>query len=257
LLLPTDWSLWCSCGSSTYHSLQSKLEKRFSNGLSFLTSYTFSKAIDSQSNASLGFSNGGGERYAAHPEWEKGLADFDVRHRIVLSYSYELPFGHGKKYASSLNRGTNLLIGGWELQGVNSFQTGTPRTVIAANGVSNSDGEDRPDRVKGVSLVPSNQDPNNWINPAAFMDEAPGTFGNAGRNIMSTKNLINVDTSLFKDFALTERTRLQFRSEFFNLLNHANFRSDSLNTSFGSASFGKYSAARPSRQIQFALKLIF
>lgn len=257
LALPTDWSDWCSCGSSTYHSLQTKLEKRFSGGLSFLTAYTFGKAIDSQSNASLGFQGGGGERYAAHPEWEKGLADFDVRHRFVLSYSYELPFGRGKRFASKINKAGDLLFGGWELQGVNSFQTGTPRTVTAANGVSNSDGEDRPDRVKGVSVKPPNQSPDNWINPAAFTNEAPGTFGNSGRNIITTKSLVNVDTSLFKDFALTEKSKVQFRSEFFNLLNHPNFRSNSLNKSFGSASFGQYSASRPSRQIQLALKLIF
>jgi hypothetical protein len=255
--IPTDFSLWCSCNSSTYHSLQAKVEKRFSKGLSFLTAYTFGKAIDEASQASLGFHNGGGLRDPRHPDWEKARADFDIRHRFVASFSYELPFGKGRMFASGVNAFGNQIIGGWEMQGVASFQTGTPRTVTANIGVSNSDGEDRPDVVKGVSIVPQNQDPNFWINPNAFQTAQAGTYGNAGRNVITTAGVTSVDLSMFKNFKFTERVSMQFRSEFFNLPNHPNFRSDSLNNSWGSASFGQYSAARPSRQIQFALKLIY
>jgi hypothetical protein len=254
----TPWlPVWCSCNSSTYHSVQTKVEKRFSSGLSFLTAYTFGKSLDETSQASLGFHSGGGFRWAAYPSWEKGRSDFDITHRFVTSASYQLPFGKGKMFANGINRAADLVIGGWETQGIVSIQSGTPRTVTANIGVSNSDGEDRPDVVSGVSVVPANQDPNFWINPAAFQGEAPGTFGNAGRNIITAKGLTNIDLSIFKDFVITERTKLQFRSEFFNLPNHPNFRSDSLNNSWGSASFGQYSSAWPSRQIQFALKLLF
>jgi hypothetical protein len=254
----TPWfPLWCSCNSSTYHSLQTKVEKRFSSGLSFLTAYTFGKSIDEASQASLSFHGGGGFRWAAHPEWEKARSDFDITHRFVTSASYQLPFGKGKTFANGISRAADLVIGGWETQGIVSIQSGTPRTVTANIGVSNSDGEDRPDVVSGVSVVPTNQDPNFWINPAAFQTAVPGTFGNAGRNIITSKGLTNIDLSIFKDFVITERTKLQFRSEFFNLPNHPNFRSDSLNNSWGSASFGQYSSAWPSRQIQFALKLLF
>jgi hypothetical protein len=255
--IPTGFSLWCSCSSSTYHSLAVKLKKRFSSGLSFLSAYTFSKAIDEQSNASLGFVGGGGFRYARYPGEEKGLADFNVPHRFVLSLSYELPFGKGKAFFPGVNGFGNAFIGGWELQTVTSFQSGTPRTIQANIGVSNSDGEDRPDVVAGVSVVPAHQDLNNWINPAAFQAEAPGTFGNAGRNIVQTAGVSSVDLSLFKDFPIVEQAKLQFRAEAFNLPNHPNFRSDSLNNLWGSATFGEYSAARPSRQLQVALKLIF
>jgi hypothetical protein len=255
--IPTDFPVWCSCGSSTYHSLQTKVEKRFSQGLSFLGAYTFSKNIDEQSNASLGFVGGGGFRDPRNPSAEKALSDFNVADRFVFSMSYELPFGKGKMFGNSINGITNGLIGGWELQTVTSFQTGTPRTITANIGVSNSDGEDRPNVVPNVSVVPSNQDPNNWINPLAFQTAVAGTYGNAGRNIITTASVTSVDLSTFKDFAITERTKLQFRAEAFNLANHPNFRSDSLNTSWGSASFGQYSAARPSRQLQMALKLIF
>jgi hypothetical protein len=255
--IPTGFSLWCTCSSSTYHAFTAKVEKRFSNGLSFLTAYTFSKSIDEQSNASLGFVSGGAFRDASHPSWEKGLSDFNVPQRVVLSLSYQLPFGKGKALANSVNGFGNALIGGWELQTVTSFQSGTPRTVVANIGVSNSDGEDRPDVVAGIPASPQNKGPNSWINAAAFQAEAPGTFGNAGRNIVQTAGVSSVDLSLFKDFAIVERAKLQFRAEAFNLPNHPNFRSDSLNTAWGSASFGEYSASRPSRQLQVALKLIF
>jgi Carboxypeptidase regulatory-like domain len=255
--IPTDFSLWCSCNSSTYHSLQAKVEHRFSQGLSFLTAYTFGKAIDEASQASLGFHNGGGLRDPRYPNWEKARADFDIRHRFVASFSYELPFGAGKMFANSTGRLGNTIVGGWEMQGVAAFQSGTPRTVTANIGVSNSDGEDRPDVVSGISVVPANQDPNFWIDPAGFQTAVAGTYGNAGRNIITTAGLTSVDFSLFKNFRITERVKLQFRSEFFNLPNHPSFRGDSLNNSWGSSSFGQYSAARSSRQIQFALKLIF
>ena len=255
--IPTGLSLWCSCSSSSYNSFSVKAEKRFSSGLSFLTAYTFSKTIDEQSNASLGFVSGGGFRDANNPGWERGLADFNVPHRVVVSVSYQLPFGKGKAFANNANGLVNAVIGGWELQTVTSFQTGTPRTVVANIGVSNSDGEDRPDVVVGTSSSPQNKGPNNWINVDGFQAAAAGTFGNAGRNIIQTNNITSVDLSLFKDFPITERAKLQFRGEAFNLPNHPNFRSDSLDTSWGSASFGQYSASRPSRQLQVALKLIF
>ena len=102
-----------------------------------------------------------------------------------------------------------------------------------------------------------NQGPSNWLNPAAFTTEAPGTYGNAGRNTIPTQGIIGVDTSLFKDFSLGERAKLQFRAEFFNLINHPNFQVWSLDTTWGLSSFGQYSAAQPARQIQLALKLIF
>ena len=248
---------WCSCSSSHYHSLQTKLEKRFSRGLSFLTAYTFGKAIDEASQASLGFFGGGGFRYSAHPDWEKARSDFDIRHRFVGSFTWELPFGRGKRWGSGIGRGANLVIGGWQLLGILAFQTGTPRTVTANIGSSNSDGEDRPDRVIGVPLYPSRQGPDLWYNPAAFQPAGPGSFGNSGRNILSAPGLSSVDLSAFKNFALTERFTMQFRSEFFNLPNHPNFRGDSLSNQFDTPSAGQLTAALPSRQIQLALKLLF
>ena len=251
-----DLTFWCACNSSHYHSLQTKIEKRFSNNLSFLTAYTFGKSIDETSQASLGFASGGGARNPTQPEWEKGRSDFDITHRFVNSLSYDIPFGRGQKFGSSMNRLADLLVGGWELQGIQAVNTGTPRT-IRGRGLCNCSGEGRPDVLPGVAIIPDNQGPSNWFNTAAFTDPAFGSYGDSGRNIISTATQVNVDTSLFKDFRVTERTKLQFRSEFFNMLNHPNFRSNSLNVRYYQPTAGQYSAAWPSRQIQFALKLIF
>ena len=262
--IPESFDYWCSCGSSTYHSFQTKLEKRFSNGLSFLGAYTFSKAIDEQSNASLGFlysssqaTPGGGFRDGRYPSEEKGLADFNVADRFVYSMSYEIPYGHGKAFGANSNALVNGLLGGWELQNITSLQTGSPRTIVANIGESNADGENRPDAVANVPIQPANAGPFNWLNQNAFTTATPGTFGNVGRNTAPTMGVISVDLSLFKDFSIRERAKLQFRGEFFNLPNHPNFQVFSLNTESGQSGFGQYSAAAPSRQIQLALKLIF
>jgi hypothetical protein len=255
-----DLTYWCACNSSTYHSLQTKVEKRLSNDLSFLTAFTFGKSIDEISTASLGFTNlGGYARNWNHPEWEKGPSDFDQKFRFVNSLSYTLPFGKGKRFLGSMNGVGNALLGGWELQGIQSYTSGVPLSIRASIGVSNTNGdaEERPNRVLGVPLYPSNQNASLWFNPAAFTATAFGTYGNSGRNIIYTAPQVGVDTSLFKDFAFSERAKLQFRSEFFNMINHPNFRANSLNNNFDAAGAGAFSAANPSRQIQFALKMIF
>ena len=109
----------------------------------------------------------------------------------------------------------------------------------------------------GVPLYPAHQDASNWFNKNGFTDAAFGSFGNSGRNTLTTATQVNVDTSLFKDFRIAEGKKLQFRSEFFNMLNHPNLKSNSLQVRIYRAAGGQYSAAWPSRQIQFALKFIY
>ncbi len=258
-----DLTYWCSCDSSTYSALQSKLEKRFSNGLSFLTAFTYGKSIDEQSQASLGFHNGGGFRNNYAPEWEKGPSDYDQKYRFVNSLSYTLPIGQGRAVLGSLHGIGNTLIGGWELQGIQAYSSGLPYTVLEATDQANTNGdtgEFRPDRVIGTPLYPSNQSPTNWFNPAAFTLQPFGTYGNSGRNTIWTAPQLQLDTSLFKDFAIKERTKLQFRAEFFNMTNHPNFRANSLgggSANFNSPGGNSFTAAQPGRQIQFALKFIY
>ncbi|HZT40086.1 MAG TPA: TonB-dependent receptor [Bryobacteraceae bacterium] len=248
--LGADLPYWCSCGSSTYHSLQTKVEKRFSNHLSFLGAYTFGKSIDEQSQASLGFDNSTSVRSEYNYSWEKARSDFDQTHRFVISYTYDVPFGqnyHGLAKA---------LVNGWELIGIHSYTTGTPFTVHARTDFSNSGGDARPNAVPGVSDEPSGgRSRQQWFNPAAFTNPAPGQFGNVGRNTITGPSNVSIDFSIFKNFPIRESVRIQFRTEFFNLINHPNFRSPS--TTYDGSNPGELTAAGASRQIQFALKLLF
>src|SRR5437016_4536583 len=151
-----------------------------------------------------------------------------------LANRLPLPIGRGKRFASGLHGVGEAMLGGWELQGIQSVNTGTPRTVQSRN-LSNGSGEGRPNRVPGVSLYPTNQSPDQWFNKDAFTFPEFGTYGNSGRNILTTATQVNIDMSLFKDFRIKEGAKLQFRSEFFNMINHPNFRSDSLNNRFDQA----------------------
>ena len=170
-----------------------------------------------------------------------------------------MPIGKGRHFLNNANAVANAFVGGWELQGIQSWSSGLPYTILASVGESNTDGdaEERPNRVQGVPLYPANQGANSWFNPAAFTATAFGSYGNSGRNIIYTAPQVNFDTSLFKDFPLHERAKLQFRGEVFNMFNHTNFRANSLINQFDAPGAGSYTAAQPARQIQFALKLIF
>jgi hypothetical protein len=248
--LGNDLTYWCSCDSSSYHALQTKIEKRYSNGLSFLGAYTWGKSIDEQSQASLGFDNSVGTRNEYNYRAEKSRSDYDIAHRFVVSYSYDLPFGRSAKGAAK------LLMEGWQLVGIHSFNTGTPYTVHASSDFSNAGGDTRPDRIAGVSIIPAGgQNRQLWFNPAAFQNPLPGFWGNAGRNILSGPGMVSIDFSLFKTFVITERWKVQFRSEFFNLPNHPNFRG--LDTTYDDTAAGQLTSAQPGRQVQFALKLLF
>ena len=176
--------------------------------MSFLTAYTFSKTIDEQSNASLGFVGGGGFRDPRNPSAEKALSDFNVANRFVFSMSYDLPFGKGKMFGNSVER---------------LHQRFHRRLGIADRNVvpnrHSADGHRQYRRVElrrgrppgrdatSVSVVPTNQDPNNWINSGGVPDGSPGTYGNAGRNIITTAGVTSVDLSAFKDFPITERAK--------------------------------------------------
>jgi hypothetical protein len=250
-------TLWCSCGFSTYHALQTKLDKQFSNGLGFLAAYTWSKTIDEASQASFGLGSNGNFRDPTHPGLEKGPADYDVRQRFVFSYSYDLPFGHGKQFGGNMGELADNLVGGWQFVGIDALQTGFPFTISSSTNSSNSTGQNRPDVVPGVSLTPHHQGPLQWYNPAALQPAALGTYGNAGRNILEGPGQINIDFSLFKNFNLGQDRQLQFRTELFNVVNHANFQGNSIQLVFDQPGPGQVTLANPSRQIQFGLKLYF
>lgn len=249
----TDFTYVEQRGVGNYHGLQINLKKRYSNGLSFLTNYTWSKAIE---NPGSNYGNTGHQN-ARDLDADRGLAGVDVRHRWVASVLYELPFGRGKHFGTDANGIVNALVGGWQLNAVGTIQSGLPYTV--------SGGAGRPDRICNGQTPPGGHSVTEWFDvscfvlPATVPDPVHGgvyiPFGNAGANILTGPGIVNFDLSAFKTFAVTESKRVEFRSEWFNAANHTQFLNPSNTINTGTT--GHILNARPSRQIQMALKFIF
>jgi hypothetical protein len=266
-----------SNAQSNYDSLQVRLEKRYSHGLQYELSYTFAHALDNASSASLGSVNNGDFEDQRYPNQNYGNADFDVRHRFVFSYVYDLPFGHGRKFATDSSGFMNQIIGDWQIAGVFSAATGNYYTATDIVSVSNSDCGgtvgfycSRPARVGDPNGKPCI--PGTLFNTCAFADDLTipgivpaGTFGDAGRNIIEGPGYKTWDTSFVKQFPINEQKHLEFRAEFFNILNHVNYlfgqfgaiSAEPTPLELGQSGFGFPLSARAPRQIQFALKFYF
>ena len=256
-----DINLLESRANSNYNALQARYQQRLFKGFSGLISYTWSKSIDDASNF---FTSAGDPNFPQNSydvSAERGRSNFDVSQRLSVSYSYLFPFGKGRQYLSNAGVMSTLLTG-WETFGIVTLQTGRPFTVALLSEIDNSGtgrsilgfgANDRPNVAGNPTL--SNPTPERWFNTSAFVFPAPGTFGNAGRNIVDGPGYQNVNVSLVKNTALSEKFNLQFRTEFFNLFNHPNFN---LPDNFlGSPTFGRISSARDPRHIQFGMKLLF
>jgi hypothetical protein len=265
-LINTAINLFRSDGWSKYNSLQTRLERRFTHGFSLLLTYTYSHAEDDASNANLGSQNNDGFRWFKHPELERGNASFDVRHRFNASYIYELPVGKGKALLGGASGALQQVVGGWQLAGITTISSGNWFTPTDANGnFANSDGFEG--QLPDVIADPNHSrhcKPGTFFNTCAFVNPPFGSFGDAGRNSVRGPGFQIWDFSVFKNFRVSERTRLEFRTEFFNLPNHTNFllsksgpQQSNNSTVLGSSQYGTLTAARTPRQIQFALKLSF
>ncbi|MFZ0798382.1 MAG: TonB-dependent receptor [Terriglobales bacterium] len=266
-----------SNAQSNYNSAQVRLEKRYSHGLQFEAAYTWAHALDNASSASLGSVNNGDFQDQRFPNANYGNADFDVRQRFVFSYVYDLPFGRGRAFGADASGVVNQMIGGWQMTGVLSAATGNYYTATDINDVSGGDCGgtvgfycSRPNLVGNPNARPCIA--GTLFNTCAFADNTNlGTFGDAPRNDIEGPGYKTWDTSLVKQFAINEQKHLEFRAEFFNVLNHVNY----LFGQFGGisaeptplelnpfipvsqSSFGFPLAARAPRQIQFALKFYF
>ena len=255
-----------SAFDSNYHGLQTTAIQRLSHGLSFQASYTWSKAIDFTTAPTAFFiipgQTPGRAQDSRNLRAERGLSAFDLRHRFVLSYLYELPFFKGSTGA------TSYLLEGWRLTGIVTLQSGYPFTVIDSSD-PNIDGltdNDRTDLVGDPTTGTCNNGfpvgtPECWFNTTAFASfaakfAASGIHGNAGRNILDTDGIVNFDFGLAKQFKLGEQPRLEFRWEIFNIFNHTNFGVPVNDIS--SPSFGQVlRTLTRERLMQFALKFIF
>ena len=252
--------------NSSYNAMEASTRKRFSHGLSFLLSYTWSKAIDDVSSFNITGSAAkpvAGENDLAQNPFdlnaERGLSLFDARNRFVASYEWALPFWNDSHswYHSAL--------GGWQLNGIATLMSGTPFTVFDSNDVS---AQGSAPEITGFSaqrpnlVGNSNNGPrqvNAWLNPTAFQRLDPtanaGQFGTEGRNVNVGPAFANWDFAALKNFRVTESKRFQFRAELFNVLNRANFRLP--DSDISSPTFNHILAAETPRQVQFALKFMY
>jgi hypothetical protein len=249
---------------SSYDALQLRLQQRFAHGFTLLSSYSYEKSLDNGS----GIRQANGDAYVPQNVYdlrgERGLSAFNFGQRWVTSFLYELPIGKGKHLLANANRITDALLGGWQLGGIFTLEGGFPLSV---NCTSNSTYEntDSGCRADATGQKPgiSNPTPNAWFNTAAFVnrtDFVPGVgpyrFGTSGRNVVIGPGTAALDGSLSKAFRITEKTRVDFRAEFFNVPNHPILGQPG--GTVGTSTYGVISSTKlDSRQIQFALKLSF
>jgi hypothetical protein len=254
--------------NSAYNSLQASLEKRFSHGLQFSAAYTFGKSFD-QASSFEGILN------PINPRISRSLSTFDARHRVVLSYYWQLPL---RKYSGAAGK----LLNGWALSGITTFQTGFPIriTSVADNELMYSfdfelPGE--PNQVGRFRTMRPQSNNNYFFDPNGFTENASdssqpactqqavfncydptlfGSLGNAKRTMCCGPHISNTDFAILKTISLTEAKHIDFRAEFFNLFNHTQFYNPDGNTSDGSQ-FGQVTQVRDPRLVQFALKFFF
>ena len=237
--------------SSSYQSLQAELKRRFSKGLSVQASYTYAHSIDngpSQTDNEIGPQNP--FNFAA----ERGSSNFDIRSRFVADAVVTLPFGKGKALLNH-NGWESALAGGWQITGIFSAQSGLPFTPYLSYDPTNTGSSAaRPNCLGNASLA--NPGPQLWFNPSAFANPAAYTYGNCGRNILRGPGFHNTDLELSRFFGITERIKLEFRAEAFNLFNTPQFGLPQ--GQLGVSTTGTISAVtNPQRELQLALRLAF
>lgn len=253
-----------SNGISNFNALQLSLQRHFANGFLLSTNYMWSHSIN---NGSVGAAEAVAPENIACRACERGSSDQDIRQTFSASAIYELPLGKGRHFLNG-NGFAQTIFGGWELSGIGMARTGIAVNILDSREASDlPDGvadNQRPNVVPGVSLTPpAGTTPNLWINPAAFSTPAPGTWGNAGRNLVRGPGLWQMDIGLSKQFHPIERIALRFRGEVFNLFNRAQYGNPIGNIS--DPNFGRITSLINSgatgtgtpRQIQFSMRVSF
>jgi hypothetical protein len=236
-----------SDGLSNYNAFQFSVDKRMSKGLAVMLGYTWAHAID---DVATEFGGGVGTPQDIRcRRCDRGNSNYDLRHRVTISYTYALPFFRNQKGF------TRLALGGWQFNGITQAQTGLPFTPSLLTANTNGAGGSRPDAT-GTSPVVSNPTLARWFDPTAFASPTTIRFGNAGRNILFGPGRVNFDLSMFKDFAYSDRFKVQFRTEAFNLFNTPQFGLP--NASIGAPNAGTItSTVGNPRQLQLALRVQF
>jgi hypothetical protein len=249
-------------GWSQYNGLQAKAEKRFSKGVSFLAAYSYSKTI--------GVGDTSGFQDPNNIQAERAATSTSQKQHFVVSGVYQLPFGRGQTFGTGWNRWVDGALGGWSFSPILTLNSGLPLNLTESKNPSNSGGTaDRPNVVGNPNQsgtiaansscsapVGPTHTRTQWFNPCAFQVQPAGTYGNAGRNLIIGPGSVNLDASIHKSVAFSERVSAQLRLEAFNVANHPNLASPALNiqgTSFGVIS----GASGNARQVQAAIKVLF
>jgi len=257
---------WFDTGTSSYNALTVSLVKRLTHGLTFKTNYTYGKVIDLNS-AILAPSAGNEPPDVFSPynlRLNRGVASYSLAHQFNGNFNYQLPFGNGQRFGSGASGVVDKLIGGWQWNGIVNVQGGFPFTPLAGSntsGTGDANQSDTPNwnpNFKGPVILGK---PDQWFDPRAFVLPTQGTFGNVSRGSLRGPGLFSLDTSLFKKIRISEGLNLQFRAETFNVLNHPNFSYPNevvfTGNNYSSSGGVITNTATTSRQIQFALKLLF
>jgi hypothetical protein len=256
---------WATTAQSIYHGLQARLERRLSNGVQFLVSYTYSKSIDDNSTGVWGGIDPLFPQDNYNRKAERGLSAFDVRQRFVASFIWEIPY-----FRKAQNGFVRNVVGGWQVNGIVTLSGGPHVTpIVSSAGTINPMFTDptvtdlgalRPNLIGNPNLPTGERTVDRWYNVDAFDATFPDqphnieTFGNAPRGIIEAPGLATTDLSFFKEISITERWRLQFRTEFFNLFNRVNLDPPVRTVNLDG---GKILSAKPAREIQLGLKILF
>jgi hypothetical protein len=241
-------------GHSTYHSLQVTVQRRFTNGFSLLSTYTYSHTIDNVLNNEDGV-GGSLTQNPYNTSAEKASSGFDVRQRFVSSVIYDIPLGRSGHLLGE-HPFTHALLGGWQVGGIFVAQAGHPLTPGVSPNPSNTTTPERPNRSCSGNLPSDGRTVDQWFQVSCFALPAAYTYGNSSRGSILSPGLVNLDATLVRSFAVTERIRLDLRAEAFNLTNSAHFGSP--NVTIGTAQAGKISStSSPNRELQLALRLVF
>jgi hypothetical protein len=242
--------------SANYNALTARFQREFSGGFNFLANYTWSKAI---TNTMEGGANTPLNQMGSCLACDRGLAGFNAPQRLTFASVWYLPFGQGKRFLQNVSPFWDHVVGGWAADVIATFSSGNPFTVNAPNNTADPLTNFRANQVcNGRSKLQNSELRTNglyWFNPACLAAPQAGFFGDSGVNIITGPGVNNWDIAIEKDSQVREALMLQFRAEFFNAWNHAQFMNP--DSRVGDANFGQVTQARAAREIQFGLKLLW
>jgi Carboxypeptidase regulatory-like domain/TonB-dependent Receptor Plug Domain len=257
---------WYTEGVSNYNALQVDLTKRISSGFTFRASYTFSKNLDDGSGLSSNEATNQTQNIMNRfdPLRDYGRSALDFEHQVSGNFSYQLPFGSGRRFLTGLHGVSGKLLSGWQMNGILTLLSGFPVTPLVGSNQSGNGDARNPDRPNLNPIFPGNPLPQTvtqWFNAAAYSLPTAGTWGNVGRGVINGPGMADFDFSLFKTTPIRENKSLEFRAEFFNIANITNlgvpnvavFSAGKINPSAGRIT----NTTTTSRQIQFGLKFMF